>query len=67
MSLSLDQKNAIELVLRSEFFSLIWGYPGTGKTHLIAILIKILSDLNLKVLVVSYTHTALDNIMLKLL
>jgi hypothetical protein len=41
--------------------------PGTGKTDLLAVLIKILAvDFRLKVLVSSFTHTALDNIIERL-
>ena len=42
--------------------------PGTGKTTTISVLVKILVEfMQLRVLVVSYTHSALDNILLKLL
>lgn len=37
--------------------------PGTGKTFLIVQLIKLLSERNMKILVTSYTHCALDNIL----
>ena len=36
--------------------------PGTGKTFVIALLLHRLVKLGKKVLVTSYTHTALDNI-----
>lgn len=41
--------------------------PGTGKSFLIAVLIKILSDHKCKVLISTYTNSALDNIIIKLL
>ena len=49
----------------SDDYCLILGMPGTGKTYLITILLKILCERNLKILVTSYTNTALDNIILK--
>lgn len=43
------------------------GYPGTGKTHTLSVLIRILIALGAKVLLTSYTHSAVDNVLLKLL
>jgi len=40
--------------------------PGTGKTTTITALIEILIKNNKKVLISSYTNTAVDNILLKL-
>jgi len=40
--------------------------PGTGKTTTITALIEILIKNNKKVLITSYTNTAVDNILLKL-
>ena len=40
--------------------------PGTGKTTTITALIEILIENNKKVLITSYTNTAVDNILLKL-
>lgn len=47
-------------------YALILGMPGTGKTTTIASLIHVLLAMGLRVLVTSYTHTAVDNILLKL-
>lgn len=41
------------------------GMPGTGKTTTIAALIQVLVAQGKSVLVTSYTHTAVDNILLK--
>ena len=62
-----DQIETIRKSLLADQFNLILGMPGTGKTHTLAILIKILWDLKFKVLISSYTHSALDNILGKLL
>lgn len=61
-NLNQPQKDAILKSLNTENFNLILGMPGTGKTFLIALLLFCLVKLNKKVLITSYTHTALDNI-----
>ena len=45
---------------------MILGMPGTGKTTTIACIVKILTLLGKTVLIASYTHSAVDNILLKL-
>lgn len=64
--LNTDQKRAIEKVLQARDFALILGMPGTGKTTVIAELIKILASAGKSILLTSYTHSAVDNILLKL-
>lgn len=61
-----DQRLAIQTVLRAEDYALILGMPGTGKTTVIAALIKQLVDSGATVLLSSYTHSAVDTILLKL-
>lgn len=63
---NVDQKAAIDKVMRAEDYCLILGMPGTGKTTVIAEIIHILVKNNKSVLLTSYTHSAVDNIMLKL-
>ncbi|KAK3590495.1 hypothetical protein CHS0354_015484 [Potamilus streckersoni] len=65
--LNKPQKTAILKVLMSKDYVLIKGYPGTGKTSTIVSLVKALYTLGLSVLLTSYTHSAVDNILLKLL
>lgn len=60
------QINAIRKVLTCQDYTLILGMPGTGKTTVIAELIKFLNDNNKSVLLTSYTHSAVDNILIKL-
>ena len=62
-----DQYLALETAVNTDSFSLILGMPGTGKTRTICILIDILIQLGKRVLVTSFTHTALDNILEKFL
>ncbi|KAK2737173.1 Tripartite DNA replication factor [Myotisia sp. PD_48] len=64
--LNVDQKRAIEKVLNAEDYALVLGMPGTGKTTTIAQLILALVSQGKSVLLTSYTHTAVDNILLKI-
>ncbi|KAL8576064.1 hypothetical protein ACOMHN_001414 [Nucella lapillus] len=64
--LNKPQKTAILKVLMSKDYVLIKGYPGTGKTSTIVALVKILRELGQSVLLTSYTHSAVDNILHKL-
>ena len=43
------------------------GMPGSGKTTTIVAMIRILLLCGLRVLITSYTHSAVDNLLLKLL
>ena len=61
------QINAIMKVGTCEDYALILGMPGTGKTHLIAKTIKILIETGKTILLTSYTHSAVDNVLIKLL
>ncbi|OAA62627.1 DNA replication helicase [Niveomyces insectorum RCEF 264] len=65
-SLNVDQKRAIEKVMSAQDYALVLGMPGTGKTTTIAHIIRALVRKGKSVLLTSYTHTAVDNILLKL-
>ncbi|KAG0044717.1 Tripartite DNA replication factor [Gryganskiella cystojenkinii] len=65
-NLNSDQMRTIKKVLSSRDYALILGMPGTGKTTTIAELIHTLVDRGQSVLLTSYTHTAVDNVLLKL-
>lgn len=65
-SLNDDQRNAVEKVLSAKDYALVLGMPGTGKTTTIAHLIRALTAQKKSVLLTSYTHTAVDNILLKI-
>jgi hypothetical protein len=62
-----EQQRAIELSLRSQDYSLILGMPGTGKTATTAFIVRCLVALGQSVLITSHTHTAVDNLLLKVL
>ncbi|ANB12193.1 bifunctional ATP-dependent DNA helicase/ssDNA endodeoxyribonuclease DNA2 [Sugiyamaella lignohabitans] len=66
MNLNPDQKNAVEKVIKAKDYALILGMPGTGKTTTIAAIVKMLVDQGKTVLIASHTHSAVDNILLKL-
>lgn len=65
-SLNIDQKKAIEKVMGANDYALVLGMPGTGKTTTIAHIIRALVSQGKSVLLTSYTHSAVDNILLKL-
>ncbi|XP_072533295.1 DNA replication ATP-dependent helicase/nuclease DNA2 [Salminus brasiliensis] len=64
--LNKPQKQAMKKVLLSKDYTLIVGMPGTGKTTTICTLVRILHACGFSVLLTSYTHSAVDNILLKL-
>lgn len=61
-----SQQLAMRKVLRARDYALILGMPGTGKTTTIAEIIKELVRRNQTVLLTSYTHSAVDTILSKL-
>ena len=65
-SLNVDQHKAIEKVMSAQDYALVLGMPGTGKTFTIAHIIRTLTAQGKSVLLTSHTHTAVDNIILKL-
>ena len=65
-NLNVDQQAAIEKVMSAKDYALVLGMPGTGKTTTIAHIIRALVSQGKSVLLTSYTHTAVDNILLKL-
>lgn len=66
LKLNDDQKTALYSALNCENYKIIHGMPGTGKSSVIILLVKILIYLNKKVLLVCYTNLALTNILDKL-
>jgi DNA replication ATP-dependent helicase Dna2 len=62
-----NQKLAMEMALTAQDYALILGMPGTGKTTVIAAIIKALVAMGKTILLTSYTHSAVDTILSKLL
>lgn len=65
-NLNIDQKNAIQKVMSANDYALVLGMPGTGKTTTIAHIIRALAAQGKSILLTSYTHTAVDNILMKI-
>lgn len=63
--LNIQQKRCILGILKTKC-SLLFGSPGSGKTQTIVSLVQILVEYGYSVLVTSYTHNAVDNILMKL-
>ncbi|KAK3720452.1 DNA replication endonuclease-helicase Dna2 [Vermiconidia calcicola] len=61
-----DQVAAVSKVRNAQDYALILGMPGTGKTTTIAHIIQALLAEQRTILLTSYTHTAVDNILLKI-
>lgn len=60
------QRNAIQRSLTCQNYLLIKGLPGTGKTQTISALIRLLVLSGQSVLVTAHTHTAIDNLLLRI-
>ncbi|KAK7048375.1 DNA replication helicase [Favolaschia claudopus] len=65
-NLNLNQQDAMTKVLDAEDYAMILGMPGTGKTTVVAALIQVLVGMGKTVLLTSYTHSAVDTILMKL-
>jgi DNA replication ATP-dependent helicase Dna2 len=66
-SLNEGQRRAVEKVLTARDYALILGMPGTGKTTTIVEIILELVKRGKSILLTSYTHSAVDTILVKLL
>ncbi|PSN33515.1 DNA replication ATP-dependent helicase/nuclease DNA2 [Blattella germanica] len=64
--LNMGQRRAVVKALTAHDYMLIKGMPGTGKTATIVSLVELLVKLGQSVLVTSHTHSAVDNVLLKL-
>jgi DNA replication ATP-dependent helicase Dna2 len=61
-----EQRVALRRVLAAKDYVLLLGMPGTGKTTSIAAIVAALVARGSKVLLTSYTNTAVDNMLIKL-
>ena len=61
------QQKAIFKTMMAEEFVLLKGMPGSGKTTMTVALVRLLVKMGKSVLLTSYTHSAVDNLLLKLL
>ncbi|CAM9634020.1 unnamed protein product [Chrysoparadoxa australica] len=65
-ALNRDQRAAVKKVVTAQDYALLQGMPGTGKTSTICFVVRLLIARGASVLVSSYTHSAVDNLLLKL-
>lgn len=61
------QRSALKHVLSAQDYALIVGMPGTGKTTTLAAIIAVLLWRGETVLLVSHTHAAIDNVLMRLI
>ncbi|XP_012541123.1 DNA replication ATP-dependent helicase/nuclease DNA2 [Monomorium pharaonis] len=62
-----SQQRAVLKAVAAHEYVLIKGMPGTGKTQTVVALIELLRELGSSVLITAHTHSAVDNVLLKLL
>ncbi|XP_011696156.1 PREDICTED: DNA replication ATP-dependent helicase/nuclease DNA2 isoform X2 [Wasmannia auropunctata] len=62
-----NQQRAVLKAVAAHDYVLIKGMPGTGKTQTLVALIELLLELGSSVLITAHTHSAVDNVLLKLL
>ncbi|XP_055599128.1 DNA replication ATP-dependent helicase/nuclease DNA2 [Uranotaenia lowii] len=65
--LNKHQKIAVLTAVGTKSFCLFKGLPGTGKTQTVIALIRLLVAMNKSVLITSNTHSAVDNVLKRLL
>lgn len=66
-SLNKPQRQAVLQALACENYMLLKGLPGTGKTQTLVALVQLLLLLNKTVLITCHTHSAVDNILVRLM
>ena len=62
-----EQKRAIEICLKMNHFCLIQGFPGSGKSKVICVLLEAFLRMGKTVLLTAHTHSAVDNVLSRLL
>ena len=67
LTLNVDQRHAVDKVISMNDYACIQGLPGTGKTSTIAFIARLLAAQGQRVLITSYTHAAVDNLLMKLM
>jgi len=62
-----DQRNAVTKIVHAKDYTIVQGLPGTGKTSTVAYVVRLLVARGKRVMVTSYTHAAVDNLLLNLM
>lgn len=65
--LNKHQQRAVLKALTANEYILIKGMPGTGKTQTLVALVELLVRIGKSVLITAHTHSAVDNVLLKLI
>lgn len=65
--LNTGQKDCVRRMLVAEDYVLLLGMPGTGKTSMLTFAVRTLIAKGMKVLISAYTHSAVENLLLKLI
>jgi len=58
-----EQQKAVLKSILANNYHMVLGTPGSGKTTAIVVLIRILAQMKQRVLVVSFTNSAIDNVL----
>lgn len=66
MSLNAGQQAAVRRILQMEDYALLLGLPGTGKTSTLSLVVRMMIARGQKVLLTSFTHSAVDGLLGKL-
>lgn len=66
MTLNGNQRDAVLRALTANEYLLLKGLPGTGKTQTLSALIRLLVLMKKSILITSHTHSAVDNLLLRL-
>lgn len=65
--LNISQQNAVIKAVTANDYLVVKGLPGTGKTETLVAIAMLYSLMGKSVLIVSHSHCAVDNVLLKLL
>ena len=66
MELNEEQTEAVRRAMVARDYALVLGVPGAGKTTAVISMIRALAQMGKRVLLVSYTNSAVDHVLLKL-
>ena len=64
--LNAEQADAVRAAVSSQDYTLVLGMPGAGKTTAVVAMVRALAAAGKRVLLTSYTNSAVDNVLLKL-
>jgi signal recognition particle GTPase len=64
--LNQEQQIAVIKSILADNYHMVLGTPGSGKTTAIVVLLKILARMKKRVLLVSFTNSAVDNVLVRL-